>query len=347
MKALFVHRESSLPSARVRVLQLVPHLRGLGVACEMASDPSGPWALRSLLSGSGVDVVVVQKKLPSLAAGWALRACRAPIVFDFDDAILFRDRPRAGSFESRTRRARFERMCAIADAFTCGNDYLASFCRDLGKPVLIAPSPVPLDVPRAQPGARHGALRIGWLGSPGNLGSLCALAPALRDLGARRRFVLVVICESSIALPGVEVQHVPWTLASQEREVANLDIGVMPLDDSPFSRGKCAYKLLQYMAAGLPVVASPVGMNALVVRHRQNGLLANTPDEWLNSLEGLAADPAHARRLGEAGRRTVEDGYGYPLQAERWLRFLDEVASSRPKSAASARREALDNPRSG
>lgn len=342
MKALFVHRESSLPSARVRVQRLVPHLRGLGIECEMVSHPSGPLALRTLLSSArDVDVVVLQKKLLSLAAGWAWQACDPPFVFDFDDAIFFRDRPRAGSFESATRRRRFERTCRLADAFTCGNDYLASFCADRGKPVLVAPSPVPLDVPRAQPAARHGPVRIGWLGAPGNLDALRVLAPALRDLAGSRRFVLVVISEASIELPGVEVQHVAWTLSSQERELANLDVGVMPLEDSPWTRGKCAYKLLQYMAAGLPVVASPVGMNVQVVRHRENGLLAGTDREWLSALEALAVDPSLARRLGEAGRLTVEDGFGYPLQAERWRSFLHEVASRKPRSN---RRRALYRP---
>ena len=334
MKVLFVHREPSLASTRVRVLALVPHLQARGLECATARHPGNVLALTGLLSRAAgrADVVVLQKKLPSAGAGLAWRRCAPPLVFDFDDAIWLRQVPRAGSHFSRTRAARFARACRLADAFTCGNEHLAARCGAGGKPLLVAPSPVPLDVSRAVPGSHGGPLRIGWIGSPGNLPELAALAPALRDLATRRRFVLVVISERSLDLAGIDVEHVPWTLASQERALAALDVGLMPLADTPWSRGKCAYKLLQYMAAGLPVVSSPVGMNTRVVRDGENGFLAKDAGEWSRALERLEGDPSLRARLGQAGRRRVEAEFGYAAQAARWQAFLEQVAAgpSRP-----------------
>jgi glycosyltransferase involved in cell wall biosynthesis len=329
MKILFVQREPSLASARVRVQGLVPHLQELGVDCTTAVHPGGPAGLRTLFAANAdVDAVVIQKKLPSLVDGWAWRTCQAPLVFDYDDAIPFRQEPRAGRYESATRRRRFDRACALADGFTCGNDYLASLCAPSGKPVLVAPSPVPLDVPQVSSTSRSGPSRVGWIGAPGNLESLRATAPALRELSRRRELVLVVISQTSLEMDGVEVQHVPWTLDSQESAIAGLDVGIMPLEDSPWSRGKCAYKLLQYMAAGLPTVASPVGMNAQVVTHGENGLLARSPTDWVDALDALLSDPVLYGRLGAAGRETVERGFSYPVQARRWKEFLGRVAGT-------------------
>ena len=340
MNVLFVHQASEFASARVRMLGLIPHLRDLDVECTAVPFPRGPRALRSLLCADSsrarnADVIVLQKKLPSLVAGWAWRAATAPVVFDYDDAVLLRQTPRGDSHESPTRRRRFERACRLADAFTCGNDYLASFCRKLAKPVLVAPSPVPLDVPRATPAcpgerAQTGEpVRIGWLGGPGNLHELAAVAPALREIASRWRIVLVVISEATVAFDGVPVEHVRWTLGTQEQELANLDVGIMPLADSPWARGKCSYKLLQYMAAELPVVASPVGMNTEVVEDGRNGLLASGPAEWRGALERLLADRALAGTLAAAGRQSVEARFGYPLQARRWKEFLARLSGAR------------------
>ena len=332
MKILFIHREPALASARVRILGLVPHLEMLGVRCETHEHPVSALGLRALLSSRhGADVVVLQKKLPSFADAIAWRASSVPIVFDYDDAILFRQQPRGGSYHSATRERRFARACRLADAFVCGNEYLAGFCRPHGKPVLVAPSPVPLDVPRGIPGRFGDPVRIGWIGSPRNLDALETLASPLRELARRRRIVLVVVSEASFELEGVPTEHVPWELAYQEQVLANLDVGVMPLEDSPWARGKCAYKLLQYMAAELPVVASPVGMNSELVDDGRNGLLAATSDEWGSAVDRLLTDAELAGKLARAGRETVEAGFGYPAQAARWRDFLAGLSGTKDR----------------
>lgn len=330
MRVLFFHREG-VQSARVRILQLVPHLEALGIGCQVVPHPTSAHALRQSIRSASADVFVLQKKLPTPADAWAWRGCGVPLVFDYDDAIMFRQQPRNGSYESGTRRRRFARVLRMAGAFVVGNAYLGSFAEECRKPILVAPSPVMLDVPLARVRARENEsgepVRIGWLGSPGNLASLTELAPALRQLARDRRFRLIVVSEARPELPGVPIDHVPWTLEAQEREVAALDVGLMPLADTPWSRGKCSYKLLQYMAAGVPVVASPVGMNREVVSHEENGLLATGAEEWQRALERLIDDVDLAARLGRAGRETVVAGYGYTTIAAQWKSFLEQLAT--------------------
>ena len=185
------------------------------------------------------------------------------------------------------------------------------------------------DVPRADAGRFRDPVRIGWIGSSVNLHELDVIAPALREISRTRRVVLVVISDEAVSVDGVVVENVPWSLDSQADRVADLDIGIMPLADSPWSRGKCSYKLLQYMAAGLPAVASPVGMNVEVVEDGRSGLFATETRGWVGALERLMDDPALAGAVGREGRKVVESRFGYPEQARRWKEFLVGVSGVR------------------
>lgn len=326
MNLLLVHPHPDLPSSRIRVVRMAEHLEARGATCEVATWPSNARERSALAARThDRDAVVVHYKLPSFADGRLWRRFQAPIVFDFDDAIRFRQRPKRGSFDSGTRRRRFARMVDRADAFACGNRYLASLVEARGRPLHVVPSAVPVDVPRHEPAGGARPLRIGWVGGSGNLPSLDPLRPVLADLARERDVTLVVIADAPYPLEGCPSEHVVWTLGGQEAALAELDVGIMPLHDDPWTRGKCAYKLLQYMAAGVPVVASPVGMNAELVRDGENGLLAATPDEWRAALARLADEPDLRRRLGAAGRATVVEGYSYTAVADRWFALLDEL----------------------
>ncbi len=326
MKALLVHRDPELPSARIRILQLAPYLEERGIACELERWPETLAAkLKLRRRGRAADVVVLQKKLPTMLDARIFAGAR--LVFDYDDAIMFRDRPKNGSYESRARRVRFNRIAGMSRGLIAGNRYLASFAPH--DRVIIAPSPVPHEVPRR----KHrdvDCLRIGWVGMGRNLGTLDALRPALTALAERIPFVLAVISNAPYpASSAFAVEHVPWSLETQDAEVARLDVGVMPLDtESPFTRGKCSYKLLQYLAASVPCVASPVGMNNEVIRPGVNGLLAERTEDWIEALSRLAASSELRAALGRAGRRDVEVGYTYPVIADRWAEFLRAVSRS-------------------
>ena len=327
-RLLLVYLHEQLASSRVRVLDMQPWLEQHGAHVECARYPPHLGERRRLARRAReFDLVLIQKKLPGVLDGVFWRRIERPLVFDFDDALPFRNRPEGGRWESSSRRRRFERALLSVDAVIAGNTYLASLVNQPEKPTLISPSPVPLPArPEALdfPIERRAQAAIGWIGGKGNLSALDDVALPLRKLARKTNFSLVVISDASVDLDGIAVEHVPWTLAGQERELARLDVGIMPLVDDPWSRGKCSYKLLQYMAVGVACVASPVGMNAELIEDGKNGLLADSAEEWEQALERLLADAELRRSLGRAGRRTVEEHYSYERTAERWAHFFHE-----------------------
>jgi glycosyltransferase involved in cell wall biosynthesis len=136
---------------------------------------------------------------------------------------------------------------------------------------------------------------------------------------------LKVICDRSLTLQDLPVAFCPWREASEAGDIAAADIGISWLPDDPWSRGKCGLKVLQYMAAGLPVIANPVGVQAQMVRHGETGFLAETPAEWHQAIARLAADPGLRRAMGQQGRRTLEAEYDVPVGAARWLEVLEQL----------------------
>lgn len=314
-----MHLDPALPSARIRIIALAPHLRTLGFDVRLVEY--GDWrALRA-----PADVVVLQKKLPAFADALRLRLVRSPIVFDFDDAVMFRVRPKKGSYFSATRQKRFDRLTRIASGFVAGNAFLASQL-PAGKPVVVAPSPVPDDVPRRTHG-EGAVLRVGWVGMSQNLRFLAALEPVWRRLDEKGVAVeLVVVSDEAFDSAACTVTYVPWTVDAQHEVLATCDVGIMPLDgDTPWTRGKCAYKLLQYMAAELPVVGSDVGMNREVVVPGVEGYLASSVDEWVDALTALASSVERRRTMGAAGRRRIESEMTYPIVARRWASLLEQL----------------------
>jgi glycosyltransferase involved in cell wall biosynthesis len=152
----------------------------------------------------------------------------------------------------------------------------------------------------------------------------------LATLSQRFTFKLRIINRISLELPGIDIEFVPWTEASEVAALQACDIGVMPLDDSPWERGKCGYKLIQYMACGLPVVASPVEVNMEIVRPEKNGYLAQTDDEWVEALGKLLSDAALRQKMGKAGRERVEKEYCIQQTAPRLTQMLLETKRTRP-----------------
>ncbi|MCK6447316.1 MAG: glycosyltransferase family 4 protein [Planctomycetes bacterium] len=331
MKLHAIAKGLDIPSSRIRVHQMKPYLAARGIELVVHPFPKSFAEQRRLLDDlRDADVVLVHKELPTFFKGLWLRRIKKPLVFDFDDAIFLRKRLRKGTYFSHHRLRRFRRMLSIYDAVIAGNEYLADACKESELPRLVAPSPVPTDVPRMRTRAAHETPRIVWVGLGTNLLYVRQLAAPLAALARQADFTLVIVSNAELAasdVPGVRVENVAWTLDGQERELARCDVGIMPLElESPWSRGKCAYKLLQYMAAGLPVVASKVGMNTQVVEHGASGLLVENDAEWTAALARLLADPALGRRFGETGRARIEREFSYDRVADLWTGFLRRFA---------------------
>ena len=177
-----------------------------------------------------------------------------------------------------------------------------------------------------EPPVDGGLPRVVWIGSPSTVRYLQLIREQLQALSARQPCVLRVIGGGAVDLPGVQVEVVPWTEATEVENISACQVGVMPLLDSVWERGKCGYKLIQYMACGLPVVASGVGVNPEIVRHGENGFVANTADEWVASLGKLLQSASLRRQMGAAGRHRVENEYCIQKTGPRTAQLLRSAA---------------------
>src|SRR5438067_4051935 len=265
------------------------------------------------------DVVFMYREIfpigPALVERFLAAGNRPPIVFDFDDAIFL------PNVSDANRLIRVLKMPGKVGSIiqrsahvVAGNEFLASYARHYNDVVTVIPTSVDTTkfVPRS-PGAsdrRGGALVIGWIGTPTTATYIAGLDRALRRVRERHSFRLRVSgASSSVTMKGIDVENVPWTLDDEVRLFNTCDIGVYPLADDEWSRGKCGFKAIQFMACGVPVVASAVGVNRDIIQDGVNGFLAATEDEWVEKLERLLMDGELRRRLGAAGRRTIEERY--------------------------------------
>jgi len=314
-------------SARVRALQFVPSWERAGVQVRVVAwaAPGGRAAVARRCAevvalGWWADVVLLQKPVLPVTAVRALAAANPRLVVDLDDATWVSASERT---VSAARAARVVATLEAAAAVVAGSEHLAGLLRALHPsldPVVLRPS-VPVLPPAVLPPAvlppavlpppgtaAEGARRpvvVGWIGSPGNLADLTPpVREALAELVADATIEVRVVSSERPDL-GVPATFVPWSLPTEADAVAAFDIGLMPLADDPRSAGRCGYKAIQSMAAGRPVVASPVGCAPELVRPGETGYLASAPGEWVAALRLLAGDASLRRRLGTAGYALV------------------------------------------
>jgi glycosyltransferase involved in cell wall biosynthesis len=336
------------PSTRFRVVQHLERLgaRGFEVDVLVAKRSAG-YDLRALRRRARqAEVILLQKKL---FAPWKLRLLpgATPVVFDFDDA-LFAPTPedeerlgeRAAARRAEGRARRLRAMLSRARKVIAGNRFLAAHAGRFARDVVMLPTGIDLAPFPEEAVRRAAALRrrrtgerlIGWIGSRPSLRYLPALAAPLRAACARVRGArLVQVCDGFIDLPGVPTEKRPWSREGEAADLMGFDVGLMPIDDRPFARGKCGLKILQYQAAGVPVVGSPFGANLEIVLDGETGLLVAGAAAWEDAIVRVLSDPVLARRLGEAGRRRVEAEYSAGIIGER---LADEILeAARPARA--------------
>jgi len=288
--------------------------------------------LRLMLWPPPADLVLVHREAmpgPSAAVEWWLKRVHGlPLALDFDDAMWLRPAGVGRLAHALRIGGKFDRLLGLADMAIAGNAHLAAHARAHAGTVEVIPTVV--DAERRFAALhlhRAGPLVIGWTGSHSTVGYLAALAPVLARVAAARPVRLVLIADRFPDLgPGIEVERVAW---SEETEVAALigcDIGLMPLPDDPWTRGKCGFKLVQYMALGIVPVASPVGVNPAIVTEGVDGFLCATPDEWVARLIMLADRPALRAGIGRRARATAEARYSVVAQAPSLAAALRRAA---------------------
>jgi glycosyltransferase involved in cell wall biosynthesis len=269
--------------------------------------------LRQFAASRRADIVILQRKLLPHWQVAALRQFAKCLVYDLDDALFQRDSYSPKGPCSRQRLFRFREIVAAADAVLAGNDFLWAHAAVHTDPERVCVVPTCVQTTWYTPAAhcRTGsAARLVWIGQQSMLPSLQAAHEHL--LAASRRtpqIELRLICDAAPPLPHVRTTLVPWSSATEALALSQADIGISWLPDDTWSLGKCGLKVLQYMAAGLPVVANPVGIHRRLVIDGETGFLASTPTQWAEAIARLAADPMLRRRLGTAGRILVESQY--------------------------------------
>jgi glycosyltransferase involved in cell wall biosynthesis len=320
------------PSFRHRMRTLIAPLEAAGWQVRAERFPGGRYGLRTwerrALLRQGDVVVLHQIKLSGLEARLFAGLARSR-VFDVDDAIYVRKPRRLGDApnESPWRKMKFAATCRWVDEVVAGNEVLAGAARASARDVTILPTSIDTTAYRTTTARASDPPTIAWIGSPENLIYLEMIRPALARLTARfPNLKMRVICSQFPSWPGVNIEPVPWSSASEADSLAAAHIGIMPLTDDAWSRGKCAFKLLQYMAAGLPCVASPVGANTEAVVQGFNGFHARNVDEWERSLRSLIESPELRARFGANGRAHVESRYAMRRYQERYVELLRRLA---------------------
>ena len=337
MQALALVETPEHVCCRYRIRAFEPALRAAGGSIAYRGLTGGLSSrLASIFESSRFDATILQRKLlPS----WQLAILRGRarrLIFDFDDAVLHRDSYHPRGINSPARARRFGATVRAADLVLAGNAFLAQAAVDAGaRASRVRVQPTVVDVGNYLPkSGQSQPVRLTWIGSSSTLRGIEQRRPLWERVGREvPGLAFRLICDRSADLGPLAVEHVDWAEDREAADLAGADIGVALVPDDLWSRGKCGLKVLQYQAAGLPVVANPVGVQADFVRPGVDGFLAETDDEWVAAIKALAADASLRTRLGAAGRASVERNASVDAWSTAFLGALGEPAEARASAA--------------
>jgi glycosyltransferase involved in cell wall biosynthesis len=322
-RILFISKGENAPSTRYRGLAYFSALRSDGWEPEHMAVPENPLLRLQLLKrAKQADVVVILRKTFSGPYISVLRLCSKRLVFDLDDAVFCRS---SGAL-SRTRKNRFVRVATRCRQIWAGNEYLASASRHFNSEVTVLPTSLGPEkyLLKAEKPGKH--VDLVWIGSRSTRKYLDAGLPVLenlaRDLPHAR---LKIVADFDLKSERLNTIAVPWSEENEAFDLASAHIGIAPMPDNPWTRGKCGLKVLQYMAAGLPVVSSSAGVNGEIVEHGVTGFLADDADAWQRAVDELAHEPELRRVMGEAGRKRVMERYSVDVTYSKMARALESL----------------------
>jgi glycosyltransferase involved in cell wall biosynthesis len=253
---------------------------------------------------------------------------RARVVYDFDDSIWLSNVSDANRRWSWVKDpGKTARIIAMADMVFAGNDYLADYAKQFNKRVAIVPTTIDTDEYRPRQASAEGPVCIGWSGSITTIQHFQYALPALQEIHRRYgdRVTFRVIGDGTYSEPSLGIQGLPWRKETELEDLAAIDVGIMPLPDDEWARGKCGLKGLQYMGLGIPAVMSPVGVNSTIIQHGENGFLAGSTEEWVEVLGRLVEDAELRRRMGDAARRSVEEHWSTKAWRDRYVQLFNDL----------------------
>jgi glycosyltransferase involved in cell wall biosynthesis len=327
MKVLFLIQGFQVAASRYRVLQYLPFIQEAGIETEVLQFParmSGWASLYDTLKAAGT-IFVQRKRLP-LPILMLLKGLGKKIIYDFDDAVMFKNSLAENPYSTR-RRLSFKRMLRYTDLVIAGNEFLKEEAEKYHGRVRVLPTPV--DAERYRPKAYPGGavVNIGWIGDHGSIHYMESYKDVWEEVGERfENVMLTIICDTFIETGRIRLNKVRWNLEREIDDLHSLDIGVMPLFDDLWSRGKCGFKIIQYLGVGVPAICTPVGINRDVVVDGVSGFWAVSRREWVEKLSTLIGDAGMRERMGKAGRRKIMEGYTVQACAPRLIEWIRETA---------------------
>ena len=293
---------------------------------------SGISRLHQLWLQNEYDIIILQYELFPFIPGWLERALiKSPYIYDFDDAFYLKYSSGKNTLINTLLGAKFDTVIAGASAVTAGNHVLTEYSKRLNESVFYLPTVVDSD--RYLPNVnRRGTciFTVGWIGSPSTAVYLSKLIQPLSRLGLEGSVRLIVIGGKAPVIPNIIVDEIIWDELTEIEFINSFDVGVMPLPDDDWARGKCAFKLIQYMACALPVIASPVGANISVVGN-ECGFLPTSNEDWLEAFRIVRDQKVSRTRMGEMGRTRVQQHYSLHQKLPVLTGVIREVAQKKNK----------------
>lgn len=351
MKILFlVPYPSEGPSNRYRVEQYLPYLRNNGIRYSLRNFWSEPaykilykkgyfskktfffiWGtivrILDILCIFRYDLVFIHRE--SYPVGGAffetiLTLLKKPFIFDFDDAIFLPASSVSNSFVERFRNtAKIAKIIKRSRHVMAGNSYLADFALRFNKSVCVIPTSIDTENYHPLTKALAEKVIIGWMGSTTTLSFVYMMEDVFRRLSEKFNNLEFRVVGGKFYLPGLNnISSAPWSYEEEKNALAAFDIGIMPMPNNVWTRGKCGFKAILYMSSGIPCVCSEVGMNKEIIVDGINGYLANTEDEWVEKLSLLIVSPQLRDKIGAAGRKTIEDKYSVRVNAPKFIEVL-------------------------
>jgi glycosyltransferase involved in cell wall biosynthesis len=295
--------------------------RRLGAICRAYLQRLG-----RLLQSRRFDLLWIESELFPYLPAWGealLAASGIPYVVDYDDAIFHRYDLHPHGLVRALLRGKVDAVMRRATLVLVGNEYLAERARRAGAR-RVECLPTVVDVGRYGTAAHNtkGMFTIGWIGAPVTAPYLTLVQSVLADVCQHGDVRVVIVGAQHVQLSGVPVETRTWSEETEVKEIQSFDVGIMPLPDEPWERGKCGYKIIQYMACGKPAVASPVGVNRHIIADGVDGFLVATPDQWSWALRTLRDDHGLRARMGKAAQRKVEKEYSLQVTAPRLAALL-------------------------